>query len=260
MTETSNFELFYDVLDESINKLYEIKHDRFFKLLVDIGKNIIANDVLQKEATTEQREELLKIYERLSDVPFNVEEIRRAFQMMVLRALKEENLKNGDITPDTIGFFVGYLINKLMPNAKKLNILDPVVGSGNFLYSVANHLDCDLHLFGIDNIKEILDIASIQGDLLNYDVEMLLNGNYPFQLRQRINSPKGHLSNYDSSKYLSTFIGDKTKYVLLAHLSEENNTEKLAYETLVNRLEMDNKYVENVIVTKQDKETELISI
>lgn len=172
MTETSNFELFYDVLDESINKLYEIKHDRFFKLLVDTGKNIIANDVLQKEATIEQREELLKIYERLSDVPFNVEEIRRAFQMMVLRALKEENLKNGDITPDTIGFFVGYLINKLMPNAKKLNILDPVVGSGNFLYSVANHLDCDLHLFGIDNIKEILDIASIQGDLLNYDVEM----------------------------------------------------------------------------------------
>jgi site-specific DNA-methyltransferase (adenine-specific) len=172
MTETSNFELFYDVLDESITKLYEIKHDRFFKLLVDTGKNIIASDVLQKEATPEQRNELLKVYEKLSEVSFNVEEIRRAFQMMVLRALKEENLKNGDITPDTIGFFVGYLINKLMPKAKKLNILDPVVGSGNFLYSVANHLDCDLHLFGIDNIKELLDIASIQGDLLNYDVEM----------------------------------------------------------------------------------------
>mgnify|MGYP003297105223 FL=1 len=59
-----------------------------------------------------------------------------------------------------------------MPNAKKLNILDPVVGSGNLLYSVANHLSCDLHLFGIDVIKELLDIASIQGDLLNYDIEM----------------------------------------------------------------------------------------
>ena len=108
--------------------------------------------------------------------------------------------------------------------------------------------------FKLLNNKDIYIMES------NYDVEMLLNGNYPFQLRQRINSPKGHLSNYDSSKYLSTFIGDKTKYILLAHLSEENNTEELAYETLVNRLEMDNKYVENVIVTKQDKETELISI
>ena len=172
MAETSNFELFYDVLEESISKLYEIKHDRFFKLLVDTGKNIVANDVLCPEATIEQKNEIMQIYEKLSDVSFNVEEIRKAFQMMVLRALNEENLKNGDITPDTIGFFVGYLINKLIPNAKKLNILDPVVGTGNFLYSVANHLDCELHLFGIDVIKELLDIASIQGDLLNYNVEM----------------------------------------------------------------------------------------
>ena len=172
MNETSNFELFYDVLDESITKLYEIKKDRFLNLLVATGKNIVSNDVLQVEATQEQREELLKIYEKLSDIDFNVDEIRRAFQIMVLRALREENLKTGDITPDTIGFFIGYLINKLIPNAKKLNVLDPVVGSGNLLYSVANHLDCELHLFGIDVIKELLDIASILGDLLNYDVEM----------------------------------------------------------------------------------------
>lgn len=172
MSETSNFELFYDVLDESITKLYEIKHDRFLNLLVLTGKNIISSDVLQVEATNEQKEELLKVYEKLSDIDFNVEEIRKAFQMMVLRALREENLQTGDITPDTIGFFIAYLINKLMPNCKKLNILDPVVGSGNLLYSVSNHLDCELHLFGIDVIKELLDISSILGDLLNYDVEM----------------------------------------------------------------------------------------
>ena len=49
----------------------------------------------------------------------------------------------------------------------------------------------------------------------NHDVEMLSNGKYPFHLRQRILSDKGHLSNYDSSKYLSSFIGDNTKYILL---------------------------------------------
>jgi len=94
----------------------------------------------------------------------------------------------------------------------------------------------------------------------NHDIEMLSNSKYPFQLRQRILSDKGHLSNYDSSKYLSSFIGDNTKYIMLAHLSEENNTEALAYETLVNRLEEDNKRLPNIIVLKQDKETELISI
>lgn len=94
----------------------------------------------------------------------------------------------------------------------------------------------------------------------NHDVEMLTNGSYPFQTRQRILSDKGHLSNYDSSKYLSSFIGDKTKYILLAHLSEENNTEELAYETLVRRLNDDNKSVDKIIITKQNKETELITL
>ena len=94
----------------------------------------------------------------------------------------------------------------------------------------------------------------------NHDVEMLSNSRYPFNLRQRILSDKGHLSNYDSSKYLSTFIGDKTKYIILAHLSEENNTEELAYNTLLNRLKEDKKPINNIIITKQDKETDLITI
>lgn len=94
----------------------------------------------------------------------------------------------------------------------------------------------------------------------NHDVEMLSNGPYPFNLRQRILSDKGHLSNYDSSKYLSSFIGDNTKYILLAHLSEDNNTEELAYETLVNRLKQDNRQMPNIIITKQNKETELINV
>lgn len=94
----------------------------------------------------------------------------------------------------------------------------------------------------------------------NHDVEMLSNGPYPFNLRQRILSDKGHLSNYDSSKYLSSFIGDNTKYILLAHLSEDNNTEELAYETLANRLKQDNRQMPNIIITKQNNETELINV
>ena len=106
MNETPNLELFYDVLDESISKLYEVKKQSFLKLLIESGRNIIAQDVLNKEATSEQREELLNIYHKLDDVDFNVEEIRKAFQLMVLRAFDEANLTPGDITPDTLGIFI----------------------------------------------------------------------------------------------------------------------------------------------------------
>ena len=94
----------------------------------------------------------------------------------------------------------------------------------------------------------------------NHDVEMLNNSKYPFHLRKRILSDKGHLSNYDSAKYLSEFIGENTKYILLAHLSEENNTYELAYETLLNRLNICNKHIDNIVVAEQDRETELIEI
>lgn len=94
----------------------------------------------------------------------------------------------------------------------------------------------------------------------NHDIEMLNNSSYPFATRQRILSDKGHLSNYDSAKYLANFIGNKTKYILLAHLSEENNTKELAYHTLTDRLTKENLQVEHIIVTTQNKETEFISI
>ena len=94
----------------------------------------------------------------------------------------------------------------------------------------------------------------------NHDIEMLNNSSYPFATRQRILSDKGHLSNYDSAKYLSKFIGDKTKYVLLAHLSEENNTKDLAYNTLIDRLENEQISLKNIIITDQNKETEFIEI
>ena len=182
MNETPNLELFYDVLDESICKLYEIKKQSFLNLLIETGKNIVSQDVLNKEVTPEQKKELLDIYHKLDDVDFNVEEIRKGFQLMVLRAFNEANLKVGDITPDTLGIFISYLINKLKGKVDKLKILDPVVGCGNLLYSVANHLDCDLHLFGIENVRELCDIASIQGDLLNYDIEIFCQDtlNNPF--------------------------------------------------------------------------------
>ena len=94
----------------------------------------------------------------------------------------------------------------------------------------------------------------------NHDIEMLNNGSYPFRLRQRILSDKGHLSNYDSSRYISSFIGNKTRCVVLAHLSEENNTEDLAYNTLMERLNDNNQSVDKIIIAKQDEDTEFVCI
>lgn len=71
----------------------------------------------------------------------------------------------------------------------------------------------------------------------NHDEQMLMEGSYPYYLKQRVLSDSGHLSNKMAAKYLSTAVGEKTKYIILAHLSENNNTEELAVETLTERLD-----------------------
>lgn len=94
----------------------------------------------------------------------------------------------------------------------------------------------------------------------NHDVEKLMEGKYPFELKKRILSDKGHLSNTDASKYLCEFLGNNTKYIFLAHLSEENNDPKIALHTLEERLnKIDNK-VEKIYIGKQNEMSEVINL
>lgn len=91
----------------------------------------------------------------------------------------------------------------------------------------------------------------------NHDVQLLMdNPNYPYQTKQRILSDKGHLSNKDSAYYLSKLVGDKTKHIILAHLSEQNNDPNLALETLKNKI---NSNI-TVEIANQNEMTELIEV
>ena len=66
----------------------------------------------------------------------------------------------------------------------------------------------------------------------NHDVNMLQVGPYPYPLKQRILGDRGHLSNENSGRLLSRLLHDKLQYIVLGHLSKENNYEALAYETV----------------------------
>lgn len=87
----------------------------------------------------------------------------------------------------------------------------------------------------------------------NHDEEMLRKGKYPEYLQRRILSPSGHLSNRSSAIYLSMLIGKNTKKVVLAHLSEENNTPKKALETFNEVMKKNHKNFTNVECAKQER-------
>lgn len=94
----------------------------------------------------------------------------------------------------------------------------------------------------------------------NHDTTMLMEGKYPYHLKQRILGDKGHLSNKDSAYYLSQFTSDKTMEVILAHLSEENNTPDKALEAYYRAYEKCGKKAPKVVVAKQKERTEVIEV
>ncbi|MBQ8551952.1 MAG: MBL fold metallo-hydrolase [Clostridia bacterium] len=65
----------------------------------------------------------------------------------------------------------------------------------------------------------------------NHDENMLLCGSYPYELKRRILSKNGHLSNEAAAAFVSRLAAAGAKRILLAHLSEENNLPELAYHS-----------------------------
>jgi len=57
----------------------------------------------------------------------------------------------------------------------------------------------------------------------NYCPEMLMMGPYPFQIKQRIKSNYGHLSNFQMAELLKNVIDENLRVVVLGHISENNN-------------------------------------
>lgn len=66
----------------------------------------------------------------------------------------------------------------------------------------------------------------------NHDVEMLMNGRYPYYLKERIRSELGHLSNEDAGNILKKVLKGNEEKILLGHLSQDNNNPHLAHLTI----------------------------
>ena len=74
----------------------------------------------------------------------------------------------------------------------------------------------------------------------NYDRQMLAEGPYPYHLKKRISSARGHLSNEDAAEFLNKISmkkNSKLKKVYLCHLSESNNCPEILGEELKTRLQ-----------------------
>lgn len=88
---------------------------------------------------------------------------------------------------------------------------------------------------GIANliVRQYLQNSNVLVLESNHDLQMLFaNNDYPWALKQRVKSRKGHLSNEETGELLEELIHEGLSHLVLAHLSEDNNTPQKAYEVI----------------------------
>jgi phosphoribosyl 1,2-cyclic phosphodiesterase len=95
----------------------------------------------------------------------------------------------------------------------------------------------------------------------NHDLEMLRVGPYPWSVKQRVGSPTGHLSNEKLAKFLRTEYDGNASYIVLAHLSEQNNHPELARGTAAKALGLRQTLLHNrVMLARQSEPMEAIQL
>ena len=88
-------------------------------------------------------------------------------------------------------------------------------------------------------------LAGVNGLVVecNYDPEMLRRGPYPPMLQARIRSDWGHLGNDQAAELLARLDHADLKHILLGHLSEQNNSDEVALDTVCRHLKRDHERV-----------------
>lgn len=85
-------------------------------------------------------------------------------------------------------------------------------------------------------VRESLKNCDILLTEANHDLDMLKEGPYPWSLKQRIASRLGHLSNESLFEMLPDILHDNLQHLVLAHLSDTNNNQKMLHMQLKRQL------------------------
>ncbi|WP_409302168.1 class I SAM-dependent methyltransferase [Peribacillus sp. SCS-155] len=165
-------EQLFHIFDETASLLQEELSCTFLDALGETGENIFHGNVIQDEVSELSRKRLLNKYREISLEKFSKEDIRKAFQLAILKGMKENTQANHQMTPDAVGMFVSYLIGKFTNNIHAFSILDPAVGTGNLLFTILNHLSEKQNTsFGVDVDETLIRLAYAGANLQEHSVQ-----------------------------------------------------------------------------------------
>lgn len=174
-----NTEKLFKLIDESVMLLKQSLSSSYLDAFIESADNIIAGEVQVEDGkpTQEIIKQLNQIYAQIDLDNTDAETIRTVIQLSMLKAVKQDAIQpNHQMTPDTLGFLIAYIIEKIGIKQDDASIFDLSVGTGNLLTTVMNHLKQTtgkkIHGYGIDNDDSMLAVASVSVEMQQQDIEL----------------------------------------------------------------------------------------
>lgn len=173
-------EYLFSGLDTSVQLLQKELGVSYLEGLSKTGENILDGSKVNqenKQPSDQTVKVLTGLYQQLPLDSMEPEEIRKSFQLALLKGSKSDQIQaNHQMTPDAIGFILAYLIEKVIDfDGKKIRLLDPAIGTGNLLSTIYNGLTLkkiEIEAEGIDNDDLLLSLALINTELQGQEVKL----------------------------------------------------------------------------------------
>ncbi|HFF3739877.1 TPA: class I SAM-dependent methyltransferase [Bacillus cereus] len=166
-------ETLFSIFDSSAVVLRKELDVTYLEALVETGDNLFEGAILQEELSESAIERLNREYSTFNEETYKGEEIRKAFQLAILKGMKEGVQANHEMTPDAVGMFMSYLFHKFMRGQNEITVLDPAIGTGNLMTTVFNSAKEGLTMsgFGVEVDEVLIKLALVNANLQKHAIE-----------------------------------------------------------------------------------------
>ncbi len=173
MYVSQTVETLFSIFDSSAVVLRKELDVTYLEALVETGDNLFEGAILQEELSEAAIERLNREYSTFNEETYKGEEIRKAFQLAILKGMKEGVQANHEMTPDAVGIFMSYLFHKFMQGQNEITVLDPAIGTGNLMTTVFNSAKEGLTMsgFGVEVDEVLIKLALVNANLQKHAIE-----------------------------------------------------------------------------------------
>jgi site-specific DNA-methyltransferase (adenine-specific) len=170
MDTMTDVEKLFKVFDDSATILQQQCSYAYLEALAETGENLFQQNVSQPVDELHKKK-LKNIYDEINVGELPGEAIRKAFQLAVLKGMREATQPHHEMTPDAVALFISYLVNKFTEGQKAISLLDPAVGTGNLLTAILNSGEKTVESFGVDADDLLLRLAFVSANLQGHGAD-----------------------------------------------------------------------------------------